>query len=187
MVPTDFNSKSHFTFSNYVFLLRRSKYAKRLLTNWKRFAYGLCKNGNFGSGDKYTWYYGDQPGLWYAMMQTDAEFRDGTFKHKDPVIHCNATTGLLDTDWWVGMNKYFKSMNSQHGHTSADLNRIPTEQHIVFSSGEKDVGLGANTFGDASKIGHTAFGLHLKSGPNTWPLSMQHDLRACKTLLHKSA
>ena len=87
---------------------------RTILQHWLNFARGMCPKGNVNQtkdGEEYNWYVADQPGLWYAMMRTYAEYypdRIANFRNlygemsgvkalpNDTYPQCNDDTGVLD-------------------------------------------------------------------------------------------
>jgi len=134
-IPTDQWQKDFFTFSAYAFMIRNSPYGLDLLKHWDTFARGICPRGNMNktSDGKYDWMDTDQPGLWYSMMRTYADYFPDRVPN-DNYPKCNATTGVLDfrpPPW----NNFFKKMpNITKGSTGSELDRVPDDQPYIFSS-----------------------------------------------------
>lgn len=123
LVPDDMNT--YYTFSAFAVFIRNSPFGHRLLENWMELAKGLCKNGNFPSvPGVYEWGDSDQPGLWYALAKTHAEFypRDDF----DYQIACNNTTGLVETNRFLGpeLNQYMEKVKAVLGSHGNELTKI---------------------------------------------------------------
>jgi hypothetical protein len=123
-VPVD--SNSFYSFSAFAVMVRNSPFGRRFLENWMAFARGLCRNGNLAAKPrKYTWTDSDQPGIWYSLAQTHAEFYNKTYD-----FPCNETTGLLQVTRFggVNLNAYFKTMRESDrlilGFEDPELDRM---------------------------------------------------------------
>jgi hypothetical protein len=75
-LPRDTYDKRQFLFSAFAFMIHNSPFGHSILKYWDTFARGICEKGNLNStsNGRYTWLDTDQPGLWYAMMRTYADF-----------------------------------------------------------------------------------------------------------------
>ena len=71
------------------------------------------------------WGDSDQPGLWYSLAKTHAEFfpRDDA----DYQISCNNETGLVETNRFLGpeLNIYMEKVKAVQGSHGKDLIKIP--------------------------------------------------------------
>jgi hypothetical protein len=121
-VPAE--APEYFTFSAYVVMIRNSPFGRRLLHNWMEFAHGLCPNGNvLGIPGDYQWQESDQPGLWYSLAKTHAEFHGHEFQ-----VTCNETTGTIMSTRAEGpeMDQYFDKIGGGvFGHRGKDLHDVP--------------------------------------------------------------
>jgi hypothetical protein len=99
IVPTDHYDDDYrpVEFSSFALLIRNSPFGRRVLENWRKFALGICPNGNFESYDgKYIWYHSDQPGLWYGLMKTHMEFHPNNASPPEIAV-CDNNTGYINT------------------------------------------------------------------------------------------
>ena len=148
---------------------------------------GVCKNGNLDvtADGTYGWLDTDQPGLWYAMMRTYADFFPDRVP-KDNYPQCNETTGVLDkhTPPW---NDFFKAMaNLTKGSTGRELAKLPDDQPFVYSSkpdGQRSglalqLNWGVNKK-FAEKYTDGAFALHLKN-VKEFPIRMVAEIEDCR-------
>ena len=125
-VPVDFNG--YFTFSSYAVLIRNNDFGRRLLHYWLRFANGLCEKGNFNSTPgSYEWGDSDQPGLWYALTKTHAEFTGREFEAKC-VGGKIVTKNFMEPE----MNQYFRKYKVGLGSQGKELYDIPKGQCIAL-------------------------------------------------------
>ena len=110
------------TFSAYVVMIRNNAFGRRVLHHWMRFAQGLCSQGNFNTTPgKYSWGDSDQPGIWYALAKTHAEFAGNQFD-----VQC--VQGKIATGRFLGpeMRAYFTKHRVLYGgNQGKDLYRIP--------------------------------------------------------------
>ena len=75
-------NKKSIVFSTFAILVRNSDFGRALLRNWEEFGRGLCPNGTFEVHNpaqmdilgQIKWEFTDQPGLWYALLQTSIDF-----------------------------------------------------------------------------------------------------------------
>lgn len=177
LVPNDGDNK--FTFSSFAILLRNSDFGRRVVQNWDKAAQGLCPNGNFERMDRYHWELSDQPGLWYALTKTHAEFAGSNWD-----VMCNTTTGLIQTTTtlYQEMNDYFTAAGAVSGSHGADLDAVPADQPIIFSryNAHHRSGLGVQKNWNFAKWKKQqfpqAFGMHTK---HNLPREMESDLNYC--------
>lgn len=134
-IPQDNYGDGKFRFSAFAFMIRNSPFGRTVLKYWDEFARGLCERGNLNltANHPYNWLYSDQPGLWYAMMRTYADFfPDRVPENNYP--QCNGAIGVLDSHvppW----NDFFKAMpNLTKGSTGEELARVPDDQPFIWSS-----------------------------------------------------
>ena len=115
LIPVDDNEANiPREFSDFAIMIKNGPFGKRLLENWRVFAAGLCPSGNFESKTKsYEWCHSDQPGLWYALMQTHKEFYPNDKHHSPNIAQCNEDTGFIKDNHWLGFNKYFTKVSSK--------------------------------------------------------------------------
>lgn len=195
-VPKDSDSRVHYVFSAFVVFIRNSPFGRRVVENWRHFAEGICPNGNFydwntknaggTTGRSYGWEDTDQPGLWYALAKTHAEFTNQESLYLGE--RCN-NAGLINTDRALGpeLNTYFRGSNPKvvQGHHEDDLYSVPTGQYIIWSklSDETDSGLGIQkTFGvDGKKQTPHAFAIHKKQDLSTDPIASE--MEYCRNVL----
>ena len=187
-VPLDNDNKQIFTFSAFAFMIHNSSFGHRILKYWDDFARGVCKNGNLNTTatKTYNWLDTDQPGLWYAMMRTYADFFPDRVP-KDNYPQCNGTTGVLDkhTPPW---NDFFKAMvNLTRGSTGGELAKVPDDQPFIFSNlpdGQRS-GLAIQLNwgvkdGFIKKYQDGAFALHQKK-VNKFPKGMMNEPAYCRS------
>ena len=135
-VPVDFYRSDIFTFSAFAFMIQNSDFGLSILKYWDMFARGICEKGNLNeTASGYTWIDTDQPGLWYSMQRTYADFYpDHVPEGNYP--KCNATTGQLNAirDTNQRWNDNFKKMNLTKGSTGKELAKVPGDQPFIYSS-----------------------------------------------------
>ena len=148
MIPVDDNEANNpRAFSSFAIMIKNGPFGKRLLENWRTFATGICPNGNFESKTKsYEWYHCDQPGLWYALMQTHQDFYPNDKHHTPNIAQCNEDTGYIKDNYWLGFERYFLKNGYKVGNYGEHLSRVPKDQAIIWSksSNQSMSGLGVN-------------------------------------------
>ena len=176
LVPND--GDNLFTFSSYAILLRNSDFGRRVVQNWDKFAHGLCTKGNFEPMDGYHWELSDQPGLWYALTKTHAEFTGSNWD-----VVCNKTGYIQSTTTlYQETNDYFTAARVVSGSHGADLEAVPANQPIIFSRYGADhrSGLGVQrnwAFPEwKGRLFPHAFGMHTKYKLKN---EMERDLNYC--------
>lgn len=188
LVPRDDNKNDGiFTFSSFSILIKNSPFGRRLVENWRAFGMGLCPNGNFedkSKEQKYFWGHCDQVGLWYALMKTHNDFRPGNLGKLPDTVKCNENTGLLNGNYWIGMQNYFRKNGYTVGNYGIMLNEIDDHQMIAWSKTQNDsmsgLGVNLNFFPGAAQFAVNAFALHNQESSNNWDREMQIELGMCK-------
>jgi hypothetical protein len=173
-----------YTFSSFVVMIKNSPFGRAILHHWTEFAKGLCPNGNFPSvKGEYEWTDSDQPGLWYALIKAHLEFYPAPGV-ADDFPGCSETTGLIDTSRAFGtyLNIYFKRRGAKFGSFGDDLDKVPDDQPIIWSTIGKDSrsGIGLQMNWDRQpKLQPYAFAIHQKK-IKRWPKHMHRELELCK-------
>jgi hypothetical protein len=148
-----------------------------VISNWHEFALGLCEKGNFpqrylGDKLKYSWYHGDQAGMWYALLRTHMQVYNPKLEQEK--IWCNETTGLAASPRYFGpeLNSYMKqTAGYKVGSDGRFLAEVPDDQHILWSTPHKQggtpfAGLGMQltyNIQSGDERQHRAFSIHKKS------------------------
>jgi len=183
LIPVDDNEADiPIAFSSFAIMIKNGPFGKKLLENWRTFAAGLCPNGNFESKTKsYEWYHCDQPGLWYALMQTHKEF----YPNDRHLAQCNEDTGYIQDNYWLGFNTYFTKVGYKVGNYGEHLSRVPKDQAIIWSksSNQSMSGLGVNrNWSFKDKYREHAFAFHWNKPSSQWDPDMQRTLSVCKEI-----
>ena len=175
-------------FSDFAVLIKNDAFGRRVVENWMSAAKGLCPKGNFASEKReYTWEDSDQPGLWYALVQTYKEF----FPHESSSDRmytkplCNSTTGIVDTEYAYAHEIDSILGSYVLGSGGSDLLNIPNNQPIIWSlpNNESDGGLGWQfKWGDnpRDQIRHS-FAFHLDL-IEEWNPHARETLDVCKNI-----
>ena len=187
LIPVDDNEADiPRSFSSFAIMIKNGPFGKRLLENWRTFAAGICPNGNFESKTKsYEWHHCDQPGLWYALMQTHLDFYPNDKHHTPNIAQCNEDTGYIQDDYWLGFRKYFTKVGYKVGNYGEHLSRVPKDQAIIWSksSNQSMSGLGVNrNWSFKDKYREHAFSFHWNKPSSQWDPDMQRTLAVCKEM-----
>jgi len=187
LIPVDDNEADiPRSFSSFAIMIKNGPFGKRLLENWRTFAAGMCPNGNFESKTKsYEWYHCDQPGLWYALMQTHKDFYPNDAHHRPNIAQCNEDTGYIQDDYWLGFREYFTKVGYKVGNYGEHLSRVPKDQAIIWSksSNQSMSGLGVNrNWSFEDKYREHAFAFHWNKPSSQWDPDMQLTLAVCKEI-----
>jgi hypothetical protein len=200
IVPSDFNDDDPRPegFSSFAVLVRNSPFGRKVLENWRKFALGICPNGNFESADQsYQWYHSDQPGLWYALIKTHMDFHPNNASLPE-IATCNKTTGYIDNfpNYNFEFRQYFTANGLKRGNYGMDLDRIMDDQQIIFSRSGEDTmsGLGVDhnwawseEMEASRKIWKHAFAYHQNAPSEKWDSAMKRTLNVCKEVYNCTA
>jgi hypothetical protein len=194
IVPSDFfdDDPRPNGFSDFAVLVRNSPFGRKLLENWRKFALGVCPNGNFESRrQSYQWYHSDQPGLWYALMKTHMDFHPNTALPPE-IVTCNNRTGYINAPGGhFGFQRYFAVNGMKKGNYGMDLDRVKDDQPIIFSNSGEDtmsgIGVDHNWAWDEKReaerhIWKYAFAFHQNAPSKDWDPAMKRTLRVCKDI-----
>ena len=196
-------NKKSFIFSTFAILVRNSDFGRAFLRNWEEFGRGLCPNGTFEVHNpaqmdilgRIKWEFTDQPGLWYALLQTSIDF-DHHFEKGRRLYSkefCDNETGFLkhlnlyhlirDFDTFFKSDARTRNHRGTHG---LELTNVPDDQPIIWSmidDEDEESGL-AVPEGETSRFNETlakAFAIHTKRESKRWPAKdMKIDLEMRK-------
>jgi hypothetical protein len=141
------------------------------------------------------WEFTDQPGLWYALIQTSIDFDHRFEKGRRlyPKLFCDNETGFMKNvilDHLIkDFDAFFKRDARTRNHMGThglELTNVPDDQPIIWSmidDEDEESGL-ALPEGETSRFNETlakAFAIHTKRESKWWPAKdMKIDLEMCK-------
>jgi len=185
LIPKDFND-DYKAFSAFAVLVKNDPFGQAVIENWMKAGRGLCPKGNFAAEKRgYTWEDSDQPGLWYALVQTYRDFfpkNDTSDFGKKPL--CDNVTGIVNTGRAFGPEINHNLGPIILGSGGSDLKKVPSDQPILYSlpNDPSNGGLGWQLKWGDNPMNHLhrQFAFHLDNVQD-WNPHAKETLEICKT------